>query len=148
MEQYMWIVWLAIFVIMIIVEASGPALVSIWFSIGALLALIVSFIPEVSWWIEIIVFLVVSTACLIALRPICKRYFKRNTLNTNVDSFVGKRGYVIEDIESLKPGAVKIGDVSWTAVPADNKEKILENEVIEVVAVNGNKLVVKKVEEK
>ena len=148
MEQYMWIIWLALFVIMIIVEASGPALVSIWFSVGALLALIVSFIPGVAWWIEIIVFLVVSTACLIALRPICKRYFKRNTLNTNVDSFVGKRGYVIEDIEDLKPGAVKIGDVSWTAVPADRKAKILENEIIEVVAVNGNKLVVKKVEEK
>lgn len=148
MEQYMWIIWLALFVIMIIIEASGPALVSIWFSVGALLALIVSFIPGVAWWIEIIVFLVVSTACLIALRPICKRYFKRNTLNTNVDSFVGKRGYVIEDIEDLKPGAVKIGDVSWTAVPADKKAKILENEIIEVVAVNGNKLVVKKVEEK
>lgn len=148
MEQYMWIIWLALFVIMIIIEASGPALVSIWFSVGALLALIVSFIPGVAWWIEIIVFLVVSTACLIALRPICKRYFKRNTLNTNVDSFVGKRGYVIEDIEDLKPGAVKIGDVSWTAVPTDKKAKILENEIIEVVAVNGNKLVVKKVEEK
>ena len=148
MEQYMWIIWLALFVIMIIIEASGPALVSIWFSVGALLALIVSFIPGVAWWIETIVFLVVSTACLIALRPICKRYFKRNTLNTNVDSFVGKRGYVIEDIEDLKPGAVKIGDVSWTAVPADRKAKILENEIIEVVAVSGNKLVVKKVEEK
>ena len=148
MEQYMWIIWLALFVIMIIIEASGPALVSIWFSVGALLALIVSFIPGVAWWIEIIVFLVISSACLLALRPICKRYFKRNTLNTNVDSFVGKRGYVIEDIEDLKPGAVKIGDVSWTAVPADSKQKILENEVIEVVAVNGNKLVVKKVEEK
>lgn len=148
MEQYMWIIWLALFVIMIIIEASGPALVSIWFSVGALLALIVSFIPGVAWWIEIIVFLVISSACLLALRPICKRYFKRNTLNTNVDSFVGKRGYVIEDIEDLKPGAVKIGDVSWTAIPADSKQKILENEVIEVVAVNGNKLVVKKVEEK
>lgn len=148
MEQYMWIVWLALFVVMIIVEASGPALVSIWFSVGALFALIVSFIPGVAWWIEIIVFIVISTACLIALRPLCKRYFKHNTLNTNVDSFIGKRGYVIEDIEALKPGAVKIGDISWTAIPVDSKEKILENEIIEVVAVNGNKLVVKKVEGK
>lgn len=148
MEQYMWIIWLALFVVMIIVEASGPALVSIWFSVGALFALIVSFIPGVAWWIEIIVFLVISTACLIALRPICKRCFKRNTFNSNVDGFVGKRGYVIEDIEALRPGAVKIGDISWTAIPVDSKEKILENEIIEVVAVNGNKLVVKKVEGK
>lgn len=61
---------------------------------------------------------------------------------------MGKRGYVIEDIEALRPGAVKIGDISWTAIPVDSKEKILENEIIEVVAVNGNKLVVKKVEGK
>lgn len=146
MEQYMWIVWLALFVITLLVEASGPALVSVWFSFGALIALIVSFIPGVEWWIEVIIFVVVSGATLLALRPIIKKYTKRNTIRTNVDSFTGKRGYVIEDIEYLKPGAIKIGDVSWTAIPVNKDEKILENEIIEVVAVSGNKLVVKKVE--
>ena len=148
MEQYMWIIWLALFVIMLIVEASGPALVSIWFSFGALIALIVSFIPGVPWWTEVIIFVVLSAAALLALRPVVRRYLKRNKFNTNVDSFTGKRGYVIEDIEYLRPGAVKIGDVSWTAIPVNKDDKILENEIIEVVAVNGNKLVVKKVEGK
>ena len=147
MEQYMWIVWLVIFVVMLIVEASGPALVSIWFAFGALISLILSFIPGVTWWIEIVIFVVASAATLLALRPLAKRYFKSNVYKSNVDAYVGKRGYVIEDITYLKPGAVKIGDVSWTALPANEKEKILENEVIEVVAVNGNKLTVKKVEE-
>ena len=148
MEQYMWIVWLAIFVIMMAVEASGPALVSIWFGLGALVSLIISFIPGVAWWIEVIVFTVVSGATLLVLRPLSKKLLKRNTVKTNVDSFVGKRGYVIEDIEYLTPGAVKIGDVSWTAIPVNKDEKILEKEIIEVVAINGNKLIVKKVEEK
>ena len=148
MEQYMWIVWLALFVIMLVVEAAGPALVSIWFSFGALVALIISFIPGISWWIEVIVFVVISIATLLALRPVLRRYIKRNNFRTNVDSFIGKRGYVIEDITSLQPGAVKIGDVSWTAIPVNKDDKILENEIIEVVAVNGNKLTVKKVEEK
>jgi membrane protein implicated in regulation of membrane protease activity len=75
-------------------------------------------------------------------------YIKRNNYNTNIDSFTGKRGYVIEDITYLRPGAVKIGDVSWTAIPVNKDEKIVENEIIEVVAVNGNKLIVKKVEGK
>lgn len=147
MEQYMWIIWLSLFVIMLIVEASGPALLSIWFSFGALVALIVSFIPGVEWWIELIIFVAISAATLLALRPVCKKYLKRNVVKTNVDSFVGKKGYVIEDITFLKHGAVKIGDVSWTAVPVSEKDIIKENEIIEVVAVNGNKLVVKKVEE-
>ena len=147
-ETYTWIIWLALFVAMLAVEALGPALVSVWFAFGALVALIVSFIPEVAWWVEVVIFVVISLATLLALRPVLRRYFKRNNYNTNIDSFTGKRGYVIEDIEYLKPGAVKIGDVSWTAIPVDKDAKILENEVIEVVAVNGNKLIVKKVEEK
>ncbi len=147
-ETYTWIVWLSLFVVMLGVEAIGPALVSVWFSFGALVALVLSFIPEVAWWIEVVVFVVISLATLLALRPIVRRYYKRNNYNTNIDSFTGKRGYVIEDIAYLKPGAVKIGDVSWTAIPVDKNETILENEVIEVVAVNGNKLIVKKVEGK
>lgn len=147
-EQYMWIIWLVLFVTMLIIEAVGPALVSIWFALGAVIALILSFIPEVAWWIEVIVFVVISIATLLALRPILKRYIKRNNYNTNIDSFTGKRGYVIEDITYLRPGAVKIGDVSWTAIPVNKDEKIVENEIIEVVAVNGNKLIVKKVEGK
>ena len=147
-ETYTWIIWLALFVAMLAVEALGPALVSVWFAFGALVALIVSFIPEVAWWVEVVIFVVISLATLLALRPVLRRYIKRNNYNTNIDSFTGKRGYVIEDIEYLKPGAVKIGDVSWTAIPVDKDDKILENEVIEVVAVNGNKLIVKKVEVK
>ena len=147
-EQSMWIIWLVLFVAMLIIEAIGPALVSIWFALGAVIALILSFIPEVAWWIEVIVFVVISIATLLALRPILKRYIKRNNYNTNIDSFTGKRGYVIEDITYLRPGAVKIGDVSWTAIPVNKDEKIVENEIIEVVAVNGNKLIVKKVEGK
>ena len=147
-ETYTWIIWLALFVVMLGVEALGPALVSVWFAFGALVALIVSFIPGVAWWVEVVIFVVISLATLLALRPVLQRYFKRNNYNTNIDSFTGKRGYVIEDITYLKPGAVKIGDVSWTAIPTDRDEKILENEVIEVVAVSGNKLIVKKVEVK
>ncbi|MBP5574273.1 MAG: NfeD family protein [Bacilli bacterium] len=147
-ETYTWIIWLALFVAMLGVEALGPALVSVWFSFGALIALIVSFIPEVPWWVEVVIFVVISLATLLALRPVLRRYFKRNNYNTNIDSFTGKRGYVIEDITYLKPGAVKIGDVSWTAIPTNRDDKILENEVIEVVAVSGNKLIVKKVEVK
>ena len=144
-ENFMWIIWLSLFVIMLAVEAFSTELVSIWFSLGALISLIVSFIPNVPWWVEVVIFVVISVATLFAMRPVLKRYFKTNSIKTNVDSYTGKRGYVIEDIEYLKPGAVKIGDVSWTAIPVNKDEKILENEVIEVVSVVGNKLVVRKV---
>lgn len=148
MEQYMWIVWLVLLVLMVGVEAMGPALVSIWFALGALAALILSFIPGVAWWVELIVFVVVSTIALLAIRPISKRYFKRNTVRSNVDSLVGKRGLLQEEISPFNAGVCKINDVIWTAVSVNDQETITKDSVVEVVAINGNKLIVKKVEGK
>jgi membrane protein implicated in regulation of membrane protease activity len=148
-ETYMWIVWLALFVIMIVIEAASPELVSIWFAAGALVSLIISLIPGTPWWVEVIIFVVISLVAVLCLRPLVKRYLRSGEIiKTNVDSLIGKKGYVIQDITFLRPGAVKINDVSWTALPLKENETILVNCVIEVVAVNGNKLVVKKVEEK
>ena len=148
MEQYMWIIWLVIFVVMVIVESLGPTLVSIWFAVGALVSLILSFIPNVDWWVELIVFVAISATTLVALRPVFKRYFKRNTFQSNIDSYVGKRGVVVEEISELNPGAVKLGDVKWSAIPAEKDAVIAVDAVVEVVVVNGNKLIVKKVEDK
>lgn len=148
MEQYMWIIWLSLFVIMLIVEALGPALVSVWFAFGALIAMIISFIPGVAWWIQVVVFVVLSAAAFFALRPISKKFIKTNEVKSNVDSLVGKKGYVIEKISFLNPGSCKIGDVIWTAVALNEKEEIEKDEVVEVVTIDGNKLIVKKVEVK
>lgn len=148
MEQYLWIIWLAIFALAVIIEASGPNLVSIWFAIGSLVSLIISFIPGVAWWIQVIVFVVLSVVSFIALRPIFKRFMKHNIFNTNIDSYTGKKGIVVEEITLLNAGSVKIGDVKWSAIPLDEKEKFNVNDVVEVVAISGNKLIVKKVEEK
>ena len=147
MEQYMWIIWLSLFVLMVIIEASGPELISIWFAFGALISLIISVIPGTPWWAELIVFLAISITTLFALRPVFRRYFKRNIVRTNIDGFIGKMGYVIEDISFLRPGAIKIGDVRWTAIPVNEKDTIKENEIVEVVSLSGNKVIVKKVEE-
>ena len=55
----MWLVWLSMFVLSLILEASTEALVSIWFAAGALVSLGCSFIPGLPYWGEIIVFFAV-----------------------------------------------------------------------------------------
>ena len=152
-EQYMWIVWLGLMIVMVIVECMGPALVSIWFAAGALVSLmlsLLSLIPGVTvpWWVQVIVFVVVSAITLVALRPITRRYFKANTINSNVDSLVGQRGLLMEEIKPFEPGVCKINDVLWTAISTNGKETIPAKSVVEVVTIQGNKLLVKKVEEK
>ena len=148
MEQYLWIIWLIIFIAMLVVEASSPALVSIWFAVGALITLIISFIPGVPYWVEIIVFVAISASTLLALRPMFKRFLKRDIYKSNVDSMEGKRGFVVEEISELNPGSIKIGDIKWSAIPLNKDETLHVNDVVVVVSINGNKLTVKKVEEK
>ncbi len=139
----MLIVWLSVFVLALIVEISTDMLVSVWFCIGALVALGVTYIPGTPLWVEILVFFAVTIISLIALRPIAKKLLFRNKSQTNIDEIIGKKGKVIKKITELDNGEVKINGVIWTAMKMADADEILEETVVEVVAVNGNKLVVK-----
>ena len=147
MEQWMWAIWLGIFVVAIVVEAVGTDLVSIWFAGGAIVALIVSLINGVAWWIEVIVFLVISIALLAALRPTVKKLLKRNITPSNADSLIGQKGTLIDDIGPKNRGIVEINDIKWTAVSANEEETIPIGTRVEIVAIQGNKLIVRPVEE-
>lgn len=105
--------WLALFVVFLIVEAGTVALVSIWFALGALAAL-VSCALGAEMWLQITVFLVVS---LVLLAVLWKRVrSKLTTTKTNVDSVIGAEGYVTEAIDNLSyTGRVKLGGITWAA---------------------------------
>lgn len=105
--------WLALFVVFLIVEAGTVALVSIWFALGALAAL-VSCALGAEMWFQITVFLVVS---LVLLAVLWKRVRnKLTTTKTNVDSVIGAEGYVTEAIDNLSyTGRVKLGGITWAA---------------------------------
>ena len=139
----MLIIWLSVFVLALIAEFATDALVSVWFCIGALAALGVTYIPGTPLWVEITVFFAISTICFIALRPLAKKLLFRNMSHTNIDEIIGKKGKVIKLIGELENGEVKINGVIWTAMKMEDATEIQKDAVVEVVAVNGNKLVVK-----
>jgi membrane protein implicated in regulation of membrane protease activity len=145
MENWMWVIWLVLFVLALVIEAVGTDLVSIWFAAGALVSLILSLIPGVSWWIELIVFMVISIATLCCFRPLVHKYMRRDLINSNIDEMKGKKGVMVAKIDMLHQGECKINDVTWTAIGANEKDVIPEGSVVEVLAVSGNKLIVKKV---
>jgi membrane protein implicated in regulation of membrane protease activity len=146
MEQYIWIIWLAIFVLAIVVESLSADLTSIWFAFGSIIALIISFIPGVAWWVQLIIFLVISILTLLCLRPLAKRLLKRNIVSSNIDEMAGKKGIMIKGYDELNRGEVKINDVIWTAINADESKAIPQGTKVVVVAVNGNKLIVRPIE--
>ena len=105
--------WLALFVVFLIVEAGTVALVSIWFALGALAAL-VSCVLGAEMWLQITVFLVVSLVLLALLWKLVRS--KLTTTKTNVDSVIGAEGYVTEAIDNLSyTGRVKLGGITWAA---------------------------------
>lgn len=143
-EEYTVWIWLAIFVITIIVEAATQDLVSIWFSLGSLVALAISGFSV--WWVEIIVFLVVSVIALILTRPIMKRLMQRNERKTNTDDFIGKKLKAISDISKYDAGEVKLNGIIYTAIlMEDSYDTIAKDSIVEVVAIKGNRLVVKNI---
>lgn len=144
MEQYMWIVWLAIFVVAIIIEATTTELVSIFFCFGSIVALIISFIPGASWWVQLIVFIVVSGASLLGLRPLVHKYFNKEKRNTNVDELIGKK-ITILDLNKDNLYEAKVNGLVWRVTTVDEEEQLKEKDKAEVVAISGNKLVVRKV---
>ncbi len=141
-EEYTIWIWLAIFVITIIVEAATQDLVSIWFSLGSLVALAISGFS--AWWVEVIVFLVVSIIALLLTRPIMKKLMQRNERKTNTDDFIGKKLKAISDISKYDAGEVKLNGIIYTAIlMEDSYDTILKDSIVEVVAIKGNRLVVK-----
>ena len=92
MEQWMWLVWLGMFVLSLILEASTEALVSIWFAAGALVSLGCSFIPGLPYWGEVIIFFAISLIAFFAIRPFLTRFQRRKRTPTNVDALIGSKG--------------------------------------------------------
>ena len=144
MEEYMWIIWLAVFVLSIIIEATTAELVSIFFAVGSLVALIISFIPKVDWWIETVIFVVISGVSLLGLRPLMNKLLKREKRNTNIDEMIGKKGIMIKEYDEFNYGEIKVNGIIWNAVNVIEKETIKANEVVTIVGVQGNKLIVRK----
>ena len=141
MEQWIW-VGILVATLLIEVETAGT-LVSIWFSLGALVALIVFWLggPII---LQVIMFLVVAVASLLAIRPLASNYFRGNIVPTNQDRIIGAQATLLVPITSTSWGQVKVFGSVWSAQSID-KKAIDEGQLVEVIAIEGAKLIVKAV---
>ena len=109
------IIWLILLILFLIMEANTVSLVSAWFAVGALAALIASLFGATPL-VQTVLFLVISTACLACLRPLVRKFIQPKIVPTNTDALLNSQGYVTEDIDNLAAhGQVKLGAMEWTA---------------------------------
>jgi len=132
-------VWFGLLVAFIVVEGATVSMVSTWFALGSLAALIVSLIGgEV--WLQVLVFVTVSAVTLAMLRPLAKKHINNRVTPTNVDALTGKTCLCVTAIDNPAAcGQVKIGDVEWSArsttgepIPAGTQVKIDRVEGVKV----------------
>ena len=136
------LLWFISFIILLFIELVTVNLVTIWFALGALAAMIVSLFVD-SYIIQIVVFIIVSIVSLAGTKAVVKKFKSFRTTPTNSDMVIGKTGVVTKKIENNKYGEVKIFGNVWTA---KSKEVLDVDTKIEVLAIEGVKLIVEKEE--
>ena len=137
------IYWLAIFVILLIIEIVTMGLTTIWFAGGALAAMAAGLIGFETG-IQILVFLVVSVLLLVLTRPIAVKYFNQERQKTNAESLIGQQALVLEDIDTLQAaGLVEVRGQEWSAKTDEPNGKIAKNKVVVIEGIQGVKLIVR-----
>ena len=136
-------VWLVIAVVLGIFEAATVALVSIWFAIGAVAAMVPAYF-NAPFWVQILVFILVSALCFVFTRPFFKKIIRVNKQPTNVDRLVGQEGVATDDIENIEcRGKVFISGLTWSA-RSEAGELIPPGAVVTVKKIAGATLVVRR----
>ena len=138
------VVWLIAMAVFLIVEGIVPGLVSIWFAVGALAALIAAMVGA-PLWLQLVWFVLVSIAALALTRPLARRYVNGRVTPTNADRILGKECVVREAIDNLRgTGAVAVDGKVWTARMLKDNETAREGETVIARRIDGVKLIVEK----
>lgn len=136
------ICWLAVFVLLIVIELATMGLTTIWFAGGAVAGFIASMLGA-NVVIQAVVFFVVSIVLLIFTRPFAVRYINSNKTKTNIDGLIGQEALVLEEINNIREtGCARLEGKEWTARSVDDTVIPADTAVI-VERIEGVKLIVK-----
>ena len=134
--------WLAVMVVMLIIEIATLGLTTIWFAGGALIAFILAML-NVPLVVQILVFLIVSLVLAIFTRPVAVKYFNKDRVRTNIEGMIGKQAIVVSEVDNLQGiGRVTVGGQEWSARTAEDGMALPVGAVVIIKEVKGVKLIV------
>lgn len=137
--------WIMMAVVCAVVDAFLPYYLLIWFSGGAIAALIFSW-AGFNTQIQFLIFFLVSFALMaIVGRYINVRLLKGGSkMRTNVEEMMGKAATVVVAIPAGGAGRVALKGTDWRAVLQDEQATVAVGERVIVVSIEGVTLTVKK----
>ena len=138
----MFYTWLSIVVALAILEIAKVNLVSIWFVVSGIIAMITSLFTD-NIIIQASIFIIFGIIFMLLTKKIIKKIIP-NKEKTNLDRIIGMTGIVISKITKNKSGEVKVDGKIWTAI---SNTTINENEPVKILEINSTKLKVEKIKE-
>ena len=141
-----WFIWLVVAGVFTIVEIATVGFFIIWFGVAALLTAIFSlFMPEA--FLVQVVFWAISSVLLVLFTKRFTDKVKPETTATNVYSIIGKLAVVTTKINNENAtGQIKVDGDVWSAKTENYDEVIEAGEHVEILRIDGVKVIVKKVE--
>ena len=139
----MTIVWVALFIAALVIEAQTAELIAVWFIPGIFVSLILSFF-EIDEWVQWLVFASISVVLLVLAFTVFRKKILKNhgSEPTDTELLLGRHAKVVTDIDNaLMQGEVKIDGMIWSARMADDAEKAEAGEFVTVERISGVKLI-------
>ena len=147
-ENWTWIVWTVLGVVLVIAEVFTPGFVLLWFGVGALAAALAAFLGA-GVAAQFLLFIAVSAALTALSRTIFVNYFtgpdEPEGLKTGVASLPGQVGTVVTSSQgALHEGAVKVFGSVWTAYPAEGEPPLEAGDRVVVERLRGASIYVRR----
>jgi membrane protein implicated in regulation of membrane protease activity len=147
-EDWTWILWTVLGVVLVIAEVFTPGFVLLWFGVGALAAALAAFLGA-GLAAQFFLFIAVSTALTALSRTIFVNYFtargEPEGMKMGVDSLPGQVGTVVSSSQgALHEGAVKVFGSVWTAYPAEGEPPLEAGDRVVVERLQGASIYVRR----
>jgi membrane-bound ClpP family serine protease len=143
-----WHIWVFVGIGLVIGEIFTAGFLLLWFGVGAFLAAGLALLGAGSIY-QMLSFILTSLILIVLSRTIFKQFLFRKEvgISTNVEALIGQEALVMQMIEGKsKPGLVKIGGETWSAISEEGR--IDQDEVVRVKGVVGNKVLVERLKSK
>ena len=137
------IFWLLAAVGFLALEGMTFSMVSVWFAAGSAAALLCCLFTH-SCRVQAVVFIAVSTLCLLALKPLCSRLRKPPTA-TNGDRALGREAVALTPVSAETTGRVRLDGVDWNARCATPGDTLAPGQSCRVAEIHSTLLIVEPV---
>lgn len=133
--------WGALILITVVIELFSSDVDAIWFSAGALCALILSLF-KVHIAIQLSVFIAITAVLLFTVGKWVKKLLMTKHIPTNSDSLIGREILVLESANEFDKGSGVINDIVWT-ITCQAGISVEKGKHAVIIAIDDNKLVVR-----